>query len=463
MFEKSVYENRRKRLKEKVKSGVILIMGNVDVPMNYPANIYHFRQDSSFLYFFGLDQQGLIGVIDVDNDKDYIFGNDVSLDGIIWMGPQPLISERAEKAGVKNTAPYNSAFDFIKKAQDAKRKVHYLPQYRAENKLNLEKLLGIKVDDQPKNVSVELIKAVVDLRSVKEQVEIAELEKVMETAYEMHTTAMKMTKPGIYEREVSGVLEGIALSKGGMLSFPIILTVNGETLHNHYHGNLMKEGQLLLIDAGAESEMHYASDHSRTLPVSGKFTKKQKDIYNIVLSSQLKAIDAIKPGITYKSIHLLAAEEIVNGLKDLDLMKGDPKEAVNKGAHALFMPHGLGHMMGLDVHDMEDIGENHVGYDDEIKRAEQFGTAFLRLGRKLQTGFVLTVEPGIYFIPALLDKWEKEGLHKEHINYENVRKYLGFGGVRIEDDILVTDDGCRALGQPIPKTVEEIEEIMGSK
>jgi Xaa-Pro aminopeptidase len=460
MFNKSIYQNRRNKLKEKVKSGVILIPGNIDVPMNYPSNTYHFRQDSSFLYFFGLDQQKLIGVVDIDNDKEYIFGNDVSIDDIIWMGPQPQMKERAEKVNIKNTAPYNDIFEFIKKAQESKRQIHFLPQYRAENKLLLEKLLGIRVEEQPKNVSAELIKAVVELRSVKGPEEIEELDKVMETAYKMHTTAMKMAKPGIYEREISGVVEGIALANGGMLSFPIILTVNGETLHNHYHGNKLQEGQMLLVDTGAESELHYASDHTRTFPVSGKFTTKQKDIYNIVLRSQLRAIDAIKPGISFKSIHLLAMEEIANGLRDLELMKGDMKAAVEKGAHALFMPHGLGHMMGLDVHDMEDLGENFVGYDDEVKRADQFGTAFLRLGKKLKPGYVVTVEPGIYFIPALIDKWEKEGLHKEHINYDKVRKFIGFGGIRIEDDILVTDDGCRVLGKPIPKTVEEIEEIM---
>ncbi|MBS4013600.1 MAG: aminopeptidase P family protein [Bacteroidetes bacterium] len=460
MFNKTIYQSRRKTLKESVKKGIILIPGNVDVPMNYPANTYHFRQDSNFLYFFGLDQQKLIGIMDIDNDKDYIFGDDVSLDGIIWMGPQPSISERSEKAGVKNTAPYNQAYDFIKKAISEKRTVHFLPQYRAENKLMLEKLLDIRVDELPKNVSTDLIRGVVELRSVKGPEEIAELEKVMETAYEMHTTAMKMAKPGIYEREISGAVEGIALAKGGMLSFPIILTVNGETLHNHYHGNILQDGQMLLVDTGTESELHYASDHTRTFPVSGKFTSKQKDIYNIVLRSQLRAIDAIKPGISFKSIHLLAMEEIASGLRDLELMKGDIKAAVEKGAHALFMPHGLGHMMGLDVHDMEDLGENFVGYDDEVKRADQFGTAFLRLGRKLKAGYVLTVEPGIYFIPALIDKWEKEGLHKEHINYDKVRKFIGFGGVRIEDDILVTENGCRVLGKPIPKTVEEIEEIM---
>ncbi len=463
MFNKNVYQKRREKLKENVKSGIILILGNVDSPMNYPANTYQFRQDSTFLYFFGLDNQGLAGVLDLDNNKDYIFGNDVSMDDIIWMGPQASMKEQAESVGVKHTEEYNALFDFIKKAKDDKKVIHFLPQYRAENKLLIEKLLDIKPDDQPKKVSMELINAVVDLRSIKEDVEIAEIEKVMDTAYEMHTTAMKMTKPGMYEREISGTLEGIALAKGGMLSFPIILTVNGETLHNHYHGNKMEEGRLLLIDCGAENDMHYASDHTRTIPVNGKFTTKQKDIYNIVLRSQLKAIDAIKPGINFKSIHMLAAEELAKGLKELELMKGDIKEAVDKGAHALFMPHGLGHMMGLDVHDMENLGENHVGYDEEVKRSEIFGTAFLRLGRKLKKGFVLTVEPGIYFIPALIDKWEKEGKFKEHINYDKVKKYIGFGGIRIEDDILVTENGCKVLGKPIPKTVEEIEEIMSKK
>lgn len=460
MFDAKTYSTRRKRLKEKMNNGIVLIMGNVDVPMNYRSNIYRFRQDSNFLYFFGLDYQGLTGVMDVDSGEDIIFGDDVSLDDIIWMGPQPAIAERAREVGVEKTMSMTKLADVIKKARDEGRPIHFLPPYRAENKLSLEKLLDIRAGDLQDRASVELIKAIVSLRSIKEPQEIREIERAMETAYRMHTTAMKMAKPGVYEHEIAGVVEGIAISAGGMLSFPLILSVRGETLHNHSHQNKMKEGQLMLMDGGAETSMHYATDHTRTIPVSGRFTERQKAVYQIVLDAQIQAIQAIKPGVPFRDVHLLAASVITDGLKGLGLMKGDTQQAVEQGAHALFMPHGLGHMMGLDVHDMEDLGEDYVGYDEEIKRAGHFGTAFLRLGRRLQKGFVLTVEPGIYFIPALVDQWEQEGKFKEFIRYGQVREYLGFGGIRIEDDVLVTDDGYSVMGRPIPKSIDDIENFM---
>ncbi len=460
MFEKNTYLQRRNHLRENIQKGIVLILGNVDVPMNYRSNTYRFRQDSNFLYFFGLDQQGLAGVMDVESGEDMIFGDDYTLDDIIWMGPQPSLAERAKGAGVQHTKAFDKLAGTLEQAIREKRPIHFLPPYRAENKLLLEKILGIKPGDQASKASVELIRAIVALRSVKEPQEIGEIEKAMEVAWLMHTTAMKMARPGVYEHEIAGVIEGIAISAGGMLSFPLILSIHGETLHNHAHNNKLEEGRLLLMDGGAETPMHYATDHTRTMPVSGKFTDRQKDIYEIVLDAQLQAIGAIRPGKTFKSIHMLAARAIAGGLKDLGLMKGDVENAVELGAHALFMPHGLGHMMGLDVHDMEDLGEDYVGYDQEVKRSETFGTAFLRLGRKLQNGFVLTVEPGIYFIPALAEKWEQEGKFREFIDYAKVRSYLDFGGVRIEDDVLVTAEGYRVLGRPIPKTVADIERIM---
>jgi Xaa-Pro aminopeptidase len=373
------------------------------------------------------------------------------------MGPQPLLREKAETVGVSNTAPSSALVSVVKQALDANRKVHFLPPYRAENKLSLEKLLDIHPDEQGTRASKELIRAIVALRSVKEDQEVAEIEKAIDTAWLMHTTAMKMAQPGVFEHEIAGAVEGIALSAGGTLSFPLILSKRGETLHNHYHGNKLEAGDLLLVDGGCELASHYATDHTRTCPVGGRFSQRQKDIYQIVLDAEVKAIEAIRPGVPFKSIHLLAAEIIGRGLKDLGLMKGDIPLAVAQGAHALFFPHGLGHMMGLDVHDMEDLGENFVGYDEEIKRSDLFGTAYLRLGRRLQQGFVLTVEPGIYFIPALIEKWGSEGRFNEFINYDKVKEYIGFGGIRIEDDVLVTADGYRLLGKPIPKTVEEVE------
>ncbi len=460
MFQKEVYIRRRDGLRNQLKGGIALILGNVDVPMNYRANTYRFRQDSNFLYFFGIDHQQMAGVVDLDNGTDHLFGNDVDINGIIWMGPQPLVRDKAAAVGVEHTAPFAKVFDVVAEALKSGRKVHFLPPYRAENKLLLEKLTGIHPDEQASGASEELIRAIVALRSVKDDMEIAELEKAMETAWLMHTTAMKMAVPGARESVIAGVVEGIAISGGGALSFPLILSRRGETLHNHDHSNILEAGDLLLVDGGCETPMHYASDHTRTIPVGGKFSARQAEIYQIVLDAQVNAIAAIKPGIPFRDIHFIAARTIASGLKSLGLMKGDVEEAVNKGAHALFFPHGLGHMLGMDVHDMEDLGENYVGYDNEIKRSDIFGTAFLRLGRRLEQGFVLTVEPGIYFIPALAELWEKENRFAEFIDYSKVKSYLGFGGIRIEDDVLVTADGYRVLGRPIPKTISEIESFM---
>jgi len=460
MFEKSTYVNRRKALKNKGLKGIALLMGNVDSPMNYLDNTFHFRQDSTFLYFFGLDFQGLAGVIDFDSGEDYLFGDDVDIADIIWMGPQVALKENAAKVGVENTAPFNKLFNFIADAVKQGRKVHILPPYRAENKLVIGQLLGISALRLQDYASVQLIKAVVDLRSVKEPCEIDEIIKACATGYEMHVTAMKMAQPGIWEQKITGIIEGIANSGGGMVSFPVILSQHGETLHNHDHSQILREGNLMLTDAGAESSMHYASDFTRTVPVGGKFTQKQREIYEIVLAANNKAKELTRPGVTYLSVHLAAAEVIASGLKELGLMKGDVKEAVKNGAHAMFMPHGLGHMMGLDVHDMEDLGQIYVGYDDETRPVDQFGTAYLRMGRKLQPGFVVTNEPGIYFVPALIDKWQNEKINTDFINFEKVNQYREFGGIRLEDDILVTEKGSEILGERVPITPEEIEELV---
>jgi len=458
MFESKTYSERRLRLRNKIRSGIILILGNTESPMNYMGNTYHFRQDSNFLYFFGLDLPGLVGVIDIEDGKDCIYGNNVDIDDIIWMGPQPTINDLALKAGVLCTHPLKDLNSTIHRAIKQGRKIHFTPPYRAENILMLERLMGIHPSLVQKYASVELVKSIVSLRSIKEPVEIAQIDAACDIGYRMHTEAMKMSKPGESELNIAGTMEGIAHRYGLMPSFPIILSQNGETLHNHDHSQILKQGRLLLSDAGAENIFHYASDNTRTMPVGGRFTKQQKDIYNIVLDANNRAIELAKPGIPYLNIHLEAARVIASGLSELGLMKGDVNEAVANGAHALFMPHGLGHMMGLDVHDMEDLGENYVGYDDEISRSDQFGTAYLRLGRKLQEGFVITVEPGIYFIPALIDKWKSEKINSSFINFDKLSEYIGFGGVRLEDDILITQKGCRILGSKrIPITVEEVE------
>ncbi len=461
MFSKEIYIKRRQGLKGLMKSGVLLFLGNNEASMNYRSNTYKYRQDSSFLYFFGIDNPGFAAVIDVDNNSECVFANDVDMDDIIWMGPQPLVKDQAAEVGVNQSRPFNDLTKVITEAVKQGRKVHFLPPYRHDNMLLLEDLLSINPRLLKDHFSVELVKAVVQLRSVKEAGEIAEIEKACEVGYEMHVTAMKLCKPGTMEYTIAGAVEGVALSCNGMVSFPVILSQNGETLHNHYHGNKLTEGKLMLTDAGAEIASHYASDFTRTVPVGGKFTQKQKEIYEIVLTANNRAFDISKPGITYQSVHLESALVIAKGLTQLGLMKGDPAEAVKNGAHALFFPHGLGHMMGLDVHDMEDLGENYVGYDDEIQRSTQFGFASLRMGRRLQKGFVMTVEPGIYFIPALIAQWKRDKTNETFLNFAKIEEYLDFGGIRLEDDILITDNGCRMLGpKRAPVTVKEVEETM---
>ena len=459
MFSTETYVDRRSKLKEGFSSGVLLFLGNDESAMNYAGNTYHFQQDRTFLYYFGIDIPNMAAIIDTESGEEILFGYDFQIDDIIWMGPQPTLIELAAQVGVNQVVPIEKPGEHINKIKSQNRKIHYLPPYRAEHIFKLRDLMGVNEDEVINNVSIELIKKIIAQRSVKSKEEIEEMEKAVDIAYNMHTSAMKLTKPGKYEYEISGMIEGIASSGGGGISFPVIFSKNGETLHNHYHVNLLKTGDLVINDSGAETAMHYASDITRTFPVSGKFSQRQKEIYEIVLEAEVKSIEAIKPGIKYCDIHLNAAKIIASGLKELGLMKGDIEEAVEQGAHALFFPHGLGHMLGLDVHDMENLGEDLVGYNDETKRSEQFGTAFLRLGKKLQPGNVLTVEPGMYFIPALIDIWQMQNKFTEFIDYQKVQDYIGFGGVRIEDNVLVTETGNRVLGKPIPKTVDEVEKF----
>lgn len=463
MFDAKVYVQRRKRLKKQLGSGLALFLGHEESPMNYLSNTYHFRQNSSFLYFFGLDAPGLAGVIDVDSDRDIVFGDDVSVEDIVWMGDQPLLKDRAARVGVKHTAPAAGLEETVRKAVQSGRKVHYLPPYRPQSVLKLSHLLGFRSSAVMDYVSTDLIKAVVAQRSVKIKEEIDEMETAHALTHEMYSAAMRMTKPGIYEREIVGKMEGISLSAGCLTAFPTILTINGQILHNHDHGNVLKNGKLLVVDSGAESSLHYAADITRTYPVSGTFSPKQKDIYEIVLAAQEAAIQSIKPGIKFQSAHIKASRIIASGLKDIGLIMGDVNEAVKAGTHALFFPHGLGHMIGLDVHDMEDLGEQYVGYDEKTKRSKQFGLAYLRFARELRPGYVLTVEPGIYFIPALIDKWKKEKKLSQFINYAKVETYRDFGGIRIEDNVVVTDKGHRVLGKSIPKSVKDLEETVGKE
>jgi Xaa-Pro aminopeptidase len=459
MFKSEVYIRRREELHKKIKSGIALFQGNSESPMNYPANAYHFRQDSSFLYYFGLDIPDLAGLMDFDSGKDMIFGNDFKIDDIIWMGPQPTIKDLSLKCGITESAPLSKLEDIISHAVSKKRKVHFLPPYRGETKMTLGRLLKENPCQMTSVASVDLIKAVASMRSIKEKIEIDEIEKSVDIAWEMHIAAMKMCKPGVKEQEIFGAMEGIALSKGAGTSFPIILSINGQTLHNHSHGNILARGRMMVADAGAETNLHYASDITRTTPVGGKFSQQQKEVYDIVLDANLGAIKAASPETTNRDVHFLACRIIASGLKQMGLMKGDVDEAVEAGAHTLFMPHGLGHLMGLDVHDMENLGENYVGYNDEVKRSDQFGTAFLRFALQYQPGHVFTIEPGCYFIPELIHKWKSAGKFEEYINYNKIDSFMPIGGIRIEDNILITEKGNKVLGKPIPKTVKEVEAI----
>ncbi len=457
MFSTKTYSQRRDQLKKQMSSGVLLFLGNNEVGMNYSGNPYHFRQDSNFLYFFGIDQPGLAAVIDLDENETIIFGDELTMEDIVWTGPQPTVASLAEKVGVAKTQPFASLRSYLRKAAKDGRTVHFTPPYRHDNMLFLSETFKSAVSKLKEKSSVELIKGIVALRANKSDEEVAEIEKAVNITGAMHVAVMKAAAAGKKESHLAGIAQGIATGMASGISYGIILSVNGQTLHNHYHGNTMKDGQLVLGDFGAESNLHYAGDITRTVPVGKKFTQQQREIYDIVLGAEVSSIEMCKPGIPYKEVHLAAARRMAGGLASLGIMKGNLDEAVAQGAHALFFPHGLGHMMGLDVHDMEDLGEQYVGYSGGVERSTQFGTAYLRLARALEPGFVFTVEPGLYFIPELIDQWKAEGKFTDFINYEKLDAYRNFGGIRIEDNVLITENGHRILGKPIPKTADEVE------
>ena len=465
MFAKEVYINRRNVLKTKVGSGILLFLGTGEAAVNYAGNAYRYRQDSTFNYYFGLTDPDLAAIIDLESGEEIIFGNDVDIDDIIWRGPQPLISDKAASVGVSKSFPFAELEKYVSRAKAQGRRVHFLPPYRYRNMILLNQMLGVPFDRMRAEASEEFIKAVVSMRLIKEQREIEEIDKACNIGYAMHFTAMKMARLGMVEQQLVGVMEGIAVSEGLMPSFPTILSQHGETLHNHTHHQYLTEGRLFVIDAGAESNTHYASDFTRTLPASGKFTEKQKEIYTIVSNANNLAIEMARPGITYKDVHLATARLMLEGLSSVGIVKGDLDEMVEKGVMGLFQPHGLGHNMGLDVHDMENLGEDLVGYDDDQKRSPQLGLGSLRMARRLKPGHVITDEPGIYFIPALIENWKASGTNAGFINFSLLEKeYYGFGGIRIEDDLLITENGCRTLGSKrLPHTVEDVEREMSGK
>jgi Xaa-Pro aminopeptidase len=456
MFDVSTYLNRRHNLRTGIDSGIILLMGNDESPMNYADNIYRFRQDSTFLYYFALNRAGLVGIIDVDQNRHCLFGNDFTIDDFVFMGFQPTLSELAEAVGVKETGTLSKLENYLKDAVAKGRSIHFLPPYRAENKIKLWHWLGINPKETQKAASVELIKSVVAQREIKSDEELEEIEKAVNTSVDMHVTAMQMVRPGLIESDIVSKVYEIGLQAGGYVSFPVIATIHGETLHNPFHGNKLKEGDLFLLDCGAETDMGYAGDLSSTMPVSPQFSARQKEIYNIVLESHDQSIEMLKPGVPFQDIYYATSGIIVDGMKGLGLIKGDTDEIVQAGAHAMFFQCGLGHQMGLDVHDMEDLGEVYVGYEGKAK-STQFGIKSLRLAKPLITGMVVTIEPGIYFIPSLIDMWRAEKRFTDFINYDKLETYKDFGGIRNEENFVITKDGYKLLGKKKPKTIEDVE------
>jgi len=458
MFEKKIYIQRREQLKKSLQSGVVLLLGNGEAAMNYSGNDYLFRQDSSFIYYVGLSTPNLVYVLDIDNNKEYILGDELTIDDIIWMGNLPSLKDRAAEVGIETVVPLNQLPSLIPE----NRKVHYLKPYRHRNLLFLSELLNKKPKEVTDDFSVELTKAVINMRLIKSAEELKELEDAGSIGYAMHIVAMKMCHPGVSEQEIAGTIEGLAISQGPRASFPTILSMNGQTLHNHDHSGILELGRLMLCDAGAENNNFYASDFTRTTAVGGKYSQKQKDIHTVVLKALNDSMAMAKPGITYQSVHLNAYKIIFEGLRDLGLMKGNTEEALNAGAPALFMPHGLGHALGLDVHDMENLGETWVGYDDEITRDTRFGYSSLRFGKRLQPGHVITVEPGIYFIPQLIEKWKTEKINADFICFDKLEDYYAFGGIRLEDDMVITSNGCRLVYEKrLPVTIDEIVQAVG--
>ena len=465
MFSKDTYIRRRAELKKLVGEGIIVLFGNNESPANYPANGYTpFRQDSTFLYYFGQHRDGLVGVIDIDNDEEWLIGDDIDVEDIVWMGYTPSVADLAAEVGISKTATMAELRSICCCGTATNKTIHFLPPYRHDTKIQIFDLLGIHPSKQKEAASLKLIQAVVKMRATKSAEEIAYIEAACDVGYVMHTTAQMLIKPGVTERFVAGQVDGIARSLAQGNSFGTIFSQHGEIMHGAPSDAELEDGRLVLCDAGCELN-DYCSDHTRTMPVNGRFTQRQKEIYSIVEECHDYVLEVAKPGVKYQDVHFAVCRTMTERLKELGLMKGDTEEAVRAGAHAMFLPHGLGHMMGMDVHDMEGLGQIYVGFDDETRpNLEQFGTNCLRMGRRLEPGFVVTDEPGIYFIPHLIDLWGKEQHCAEFLNFDKLEEYKDFGGIRIEDDLLITEDGCRFLGQKrIPYHPAELEEFMNNK
>lgn len=465
LFSKQTYIARRAILRQRIEHGLVLIFGNNESPMNYPSNSYKFRQDSTFLYYFGLQRDGLVGVIDADSGDEWLIGDDIDIEDIVWFGSVDSVADMAAQTGALKSGPMSRLDSLVHDARDSGREIHFLPPYRHDQMIQLMDLMGIHPRDQRAKASLRLIHAVVEQRLVKTSEEVAEIERACAIGYEMHITAMRMCRPGVTEQEIAGRISGIASSRGCITSFPSILSMHGEIMHGYPSPRPLEAGRLMLCDCGAETNENYCSDNTRTTPINGRFDARQRDIYQIVVDAHDRAFEIARPGMKWWDVHFEAARVITEGLKALGLMKGNTDDALEAGAHAMFFPHGLGHAMGMDVHDMEGLGQTYVGFDDEVRpRLDQFGTNALRFGRRLREGYVMTDEPGIYFIPALIDEWRAKGHCVDFLNFDAIERYKDFGGIRIEDDLLITADGCRYLGEKmIPYHVDELEDFLAKR
>lgn len=464
MFPSKTYINRRDQLKRTLKSGLILFPGNGESPMNYADNCYPFMQDSSFLYYTGINGiPNLYFLIDIDNDRDILFGNDATPEEMVWTGAGEPMTDLAAKSGITSVKAIKELETYVRQQKQKGQQIHYLSPYRPDLKIHLAELLGIEIGELEKNKSLDLIKAIVAQREIKTDEELVEIEKAVNTTVAMHTHALKNTRPGRTELEIAGEIQSIAIGGGGNIAFPIILTKDGQYLHNHATQNTLSDGDIVLCDCGAENAMGYTGDMTRTFPAGERFSSLQRNVYDIVLDAHNTAVAGLKPGVLYKDLHLLASKKLVEGLADMGMMKGNADDAVAAGAHTLFFQCGLGHMMGLDIHDMENLGEQYVGYTPELKKGTAFGLKSLRLGKALKEGFVLTVEPGLYFNPFLIDAWRAQGKFTDFVNYDAVEKMKSFGGIRVEEDFVITASGSRLLGKPLAKTPDAIEELKNSQ
>ena len=464
MFTADIYSARRAELRRRIGKGIILLPGNVESPFNYPNNTFHFRQDSTFMYFFGHSVPALAGVIDVESGEETLYGDDFTVEDIIWMGPQPTIRDFADEVGVAVSKPMAKLQEDVRRAISLGREVHYLPPYRGETILMMSDMLGIHPSMLHARKSWDLLFAVAEMRERKGEEEIAALEEAFEIGYQMHTAAMRNTRAGRTEHEVAGIVDGMALRYGTGVSVTTILSQHGEVLHNHDHSGTMQDGRLVLCDAGGEHLNGYVSDHTRTFPVHGKFTQKQKDIYNIVLAAHDAAAASLRPDMMYTEYSDAAFHTLIEGLKGLDLVRGSVDDAIAAGAAYLFMPHGLGHGIGLDVHDCENIGERSFSFAEVEERAKQSACCITRAWWRLQPGTVLSNEPGIYFVPDLIDKYKAEGKCKGIVNYDKLEEYRDFGGIRLEDDMIVTATGSKQIGsKQIPITIEDVEAVLGQE